>query len=538
VAKVKVIGPPGTGKTTWMIREIANLIMKGYEPGSIVATTFTTSGRDAIREKVKNILKAENLLGSGFEARWLGRTIHSICKELLKIDKDQIIDAKKLEEFAKTYRYDFTTLDMIHNIDEEEYSDLLMNTPEDYYLFFVDWWRHRMYPEPEVAYEYFIHERYGEIPSGFTKEGLTRFLRNYDEWKQDNEYWDFTDFLIETIREGLCPEGIRVLACDEAQDLSPLLMNVTQMWGRNAEQVYYVGDYLQCLYTWAGGEPKLLKNMQCDKVVFLEQSHRVPKKIWEKDKAMMERFKTWYPQGYLPTDEEGFIRKEWIHYLQELVKSEKKIFIQHRTRKLVRECADELISLGIPFKALRGPKSPVERKEARLVDLLIQLKLGQDVPLKKIANYIADSSTIPSHLYMERGAKAKISRQAESEDARRVNLNDLPALGFNQRFMNELINGNIFGMLRMDAQVKKGLERIFAKYGGLGSEINIYNGTIHSYKGEECDIVFLNPSLTRRPLLSLQSNPQLEAIVWHVALTRAREGIYILPPSRGATFPI
>jgi len=62
--------------------------------------------------------------------------------------------------------------------------------------------------------------------------------------------------------------------------------------------------------------------------------------------------------------------------------------------------------------------------------------------------------------------------------------------------------------------------------------------TIHSYKGEECDFVFLNLDLTRRPMLSLQFNPQLEAIVWHVALTRAREGVYILPTQRAMKFPI
>jgi len=538
MSRTKVIGPPGTGKTTWMINEIAHLILEGYEPRTIVATTFTVAGRRAIRQKVKSILKDRGLSMGKLDEWWLGRTIHSICKELLGINSDQIVDAEKLENFAKAHGYNLTMLGSMINRDDEEYSDLMMNTPEDYYIFFVDWWRHRMYPKPEVAYEYFIRERANELPQGFSRHGLMKLLKNYDEWKQGNDYWDFTDFLIETLREGLYPEGIRVLACDEAQDFSPLLMNVTQMWGRRTEKVYYVGDYLQCLYTWAGGEPKLLRDMQCDKVVFLEQSHRVPREVWLKDKRMMERFKTWYPQDYLPRDEEGFVCWGSVKELEELVLSGKRIFVQHRTRKLVNDFADMLIGFGIPFKALRGRKSPIEKKEAHTAELLLKLRRGEDVFLEEIAKYIAERSVVPSHLYLERGAKAKISRRAEEEGDRKVSLGDLPALGFNQRFMNELVNGNVFSILKMDAQEKKGLERIFTKYKGLQTEIDIYNGTIHSYKGEECDFVFLNLDLTRRPMLSLQFNPQLEAIVWHVALTRAREGVYLLPPSRGASFPV
>jgi len=536
--RTKTIGPPGTGKTTWMINEVARLIEEGYDPQTVVATTFTRAGRRAIREKVANILKAKGVVKTQLEAHWLGRTIHSICKELLEISSEQVADDNKLKEFANHYRYNITVLGMRPTMLEGEFTDMVLQTVDDYCIFFVDWWRHRMYPKPELAYNDFVKERYREIPMGFTKQYVMSFLKNYEAWKQENGLWDFTDFLIGVLQERLYPEGIKVLACDEAQDFSPLLLNVVVFWESHAELSYFIGDYLQALYDWAGGNPDLLRKMPCEKTVFLSQSYRVPVAVWNEDKRIMSLHKCWYDQDYYPTNRAGFLTRYKMPDFSELVQSGKKVFIQHRTRRLAREFGEYLIDQGIPFYALRGPSSPLVRKETDVVDLLYRLRNGETVYLEEMADLIAETSIVRSAIYMERGAKARMSRLAEENPTQLVCLGDLPGLGFKDNFIKEVESGNVFNVLAMDDYEKQQLERAYRKYREKLGGVQIYNGTVHAFKGEECNIAIINPDLTYRTYLNWQANPISEAVVFHVALTRAREGVYILPPSRGMSFPL
>jgi len=536
--RTRVIGPPGTGKTSWAIRKVAEFIKAGYDPGSIVATTFTRSGRRAIKEKVRAILRSEGLLKGKAEDRWIGRTIHSICKELLGIPSKSVMDWKHLKDFADAYRYKLSLLES-HSYDVDgEFRDVMLETADDYYLFFVDWWRHRMYPKPELAYPDFMKRFWKSLPGGFDKQRLMLFLKRYDEYKRENGLWDFADFLVGALRERACPEGIKILFCDEAQDLSPLLLNVTVMWESRAERSFYIGDPNQAIYGFMGGDHKLLAEMPCEEEIQLVRSNRVPRAVWEKDKRLLERFGLWYREDYLPRNEEGYVVRGRAPSWRELPFQGKKVFVMHRTRMLAREWGDMLIEMGIPFKALRGRQSPLDREEVKVVGLLERLAKGEAVTIQEMAELVADTSYIPSALYLERGAKTRMKRLAEQDPERPVTKHDLPELGFNMRFMAKFTEGKLFSLLKLDEREREYLIRAYRKYASVLGKVEIYNGTIHAFKGEECDIAVINPDLTKRTADGLVTSPQEEAKVFHTALTRAREGVYILYPQRGMGFPI
>ena len=536
--RVKVIGPPGTGKTTWMINQIAELIRRGYEPSSILATTFTRPGRRAIRQKVMELLRPERLVRRKSDIHWLGRTIHSVCKELLGIESKYVIDYWKLKEFCNAYGYRITQDQDYSGEEEGEYKEMMLVTAEDYYLHFIEWARHRCITDFETALYKFTRAYMDELPPEFNVASLRTFVQRYEEWKKENSYWDFTDFLQAVVKERLRPEGIRVICVDEAQDLSPLLWKVVSIWAYGCEVAIFVGDYLQSLYEFSGGDPSLLRDCYANETVFLEQSHRVPKKVWELDKKVMTSFRHWYEKDYLPTGEEGFVKAILPEELPRILDTGKKVFVMHRTRKLAGDFGEYLLSCGVLFKALRGRKTAIQRKEFELAVMLKKLAEGGSVPIDEFASLVADTSLIPSALYMRHGAKTELKRIANDNPDMEVTKDKLSALGFNMEFIKRLEQGRIFDLIKMEEKEKRVMEKMFAHLGESVANIEIYNGTIHAFKGEECDIAVINPALTRKTMLNMLSDPQEEARCFHVAITRAREGVYILRGMGKAEFPL
>ena len=87
---MKVMGPPGTGKTTYLIRALARAT-KHFDPSRIGAVSYTNAATEEIRTRAAQ--KAEIDLHS---AQYF-RTIHSICFRLLNMTSDKVADEKILE---------------------------------------------------------------------------------------------------------------------------------------------------------------------------------------------------------------------------------------------------------------------------------------------------------------------------------------------------------------------------------------------------------------------------------------------------------
>ena len=61
-------------------------------------------------------------------------------------------------------------------------------------------------------------------------------------------------------------------------------------------------------------------------------------------------------------------------------------------------------------------------------------------------------------------------------------------------------------------------------------EPNIRIMTIHSAKGTESDNVLLVPDMTPRAHKTFRDNPDAEHRVWYVAVTRAKQSLWLLQP--------
>ena len=525
--RLRIIGPPGTGKTTTLINLVADLIKEGYEPSSVLAISFTRAGRRAIREKVSRILRPQRLIKRRSELHYLGRTIHSVAKELLGIPSRSVLDARKLRRFCETYGYQITLGESSGEEDEIEYRDTMLVTPEDYYLHFLDWARHRRYPTFESAIAYFMHQYQEDLPFGFSLSGLRLFIQRYEEFKKEEELWDFTDFLLGVIKERLAPQGVKVLAVDECQDLSPLLWEIVNWWsiGTRCEVFIIAGDPLQAIYEFSGADSSIMMNWPATEEIFIEESHRVPAKVFELDRRVMTSLRCWYKQDYKPRDEEGFVEGIYPVVLDKVIEEHmgERIYVIARTRMLCTKINEILMGFGVPFKALRGVKSPAQGKALELAQLLLKISRGEKVPIETFADLVGETSLIPSADYLKHGAKKELVEFAERNPGYEIGKENLPAFGFNMEFIKRIEEGRILEVMKLSDEERKVLER------ALKEDLpDVTVGTIHAFKGEEADIVILADALTRRTYTNYLKNPQEEGKCFHVGITRARKGLYIL----------
>ena len=240
---MKVMGPPGTGKTTYLIRALARAT-KHFNPARIGAVSYTNAATEEI--KTRAALNAEIDMT---EAQYI-RTIHSICFRLLNMTSDKVADEKIVE-----WNMDHPDMTISTKI---EYSEENINDAFDpKYIQGQDAMMNWM------AFQRMQVYRNRMIPINQWHDYLAEKI--YEEWKRwtfVSDYMDYTGMLEQVLEEKLKPD-IDILFVDEAQDLTNLQHEVLKMWADGIPQIY-IGDGDQCIYRFAGAVPETFINLKND----------------------------------------------------------------------------------------------------------------------------------------------------------------------------------------------------------------------------------------------------------------------------------
>lgn len=461
-----IYGPPGCGKTTNLVHRLSESV-EIWGGSKVLFISFTKAAAAEAVSRTGAIPIAKNAVG----------TLHSLMFRLCNLTSEAVVDKEKLAKFgAKTgFRFKGNSNDAGDDMETG-----------DHYLAVI---ARATNKETKLAAEYHDMGRPGNWAE------FEFFTKSYADWKYANGYVDFNDMLERYVADPQ-PHGANAIYIDEAQDLTNLQWRVVShlVSHDTVRQVVVAGDDDQAVFEWAGANPQGMLRFEeasmADRVV-LKQSWRVPVKAHKMALDLISRVKNRVVKEYLPMQHDGEVRRLGS-FNPSTIDRGADILILCRSFHTKTAIEQELIRHLIPYKN--------EGSMPGLFD-------------SRIAN-----------------AVRSFLKLYGTEDLSKVDLNRILAVA-DDRTKADLRSGNF------DAVRKRGYIRSlkipvhqidFFKSADLSRPANIRLSTIHSAKGREADHVILNTGLTMRTLRSMDLNPDAEARVWYVGLTRTKNKLDIL----------
>lgn len=395
---VLVLAGAGSGKTRALTARLAHILhTRRAWPSEILSVTFTNKAAREMRERVAGYV------GDDFRMTpWLG-TFHSICARMLRSGAEQA-----------GLKPDFTILDAddqlrIHkqliseaNIDSKQY-------PPRRLASIIERWKNQGWMPTDVP---------KKEAAAFDRKGLALY-KSYQERLASLNAVDFGDLILLVVdllarNENALAEyrnRFRFILVDEYQDT-----NVAQyLWLKLLAQAHgnicCVGDDDQSIYGWRGADVRNILEFEKDfkgaKVIRLEQNYRSTGHILAAASAVIAHNKgrlgktLWTEADYgervqLLESWDGGEEAAWIgSRIEELSVGGGRhrrcefdeIAVLVRASRQMREIEDRLLTLGIPYRIIGGPRF-YERREIRdaVAYLRLAASLSDDLAFERIVN--------------------------------------------------------------------------------------------------------------------------------------------------------
>jgi superfamily I DNA/RNA helicase len=534
----RIFGPPGTGKTHTLTRNIRRAAEK-FGGENVLCASFT---RAAAEELVSRVRGQE----LDVPPRAVG-TIHSLCYRALGSPKlaEANIDGfnSACPPWARLTKASSASPGAMEDAPGDEAAG---SSDADTLLAQYNLLRNKLVPE-EV------------MPSS-----VRAFAKEWEGWKADADVMDFTDLLEIGAKTMLyAPNNAKVLFVDEAQDLTPLQFQLVRAWGKSVEFYILSGDDDQTLFQWSGASPEPLIDGNCppERRIVLAQSYRVPAAVHRLASSWIGRVSRREPKEYKPRDHEGAVTLSSATFrdisplygkIVETLEDGKTFMFLAATSYMLRGAVIKTLKeWGIPFhnpfRRTQGEWNPLRpSKVNRMLDYLKPMgpeyggfKLWTPQQLQSWTEVCAVSGLL------KRGGKKKIASFCQIEDWSTDQLLDLYEAVFEPQALDEAVclKPHWFqGRLTADRVDSYGfLSDICEKRGHdvLTKRPGVLVGTIHSVKGGEADVVALFPDISpvsHRALAGVDGVSPAEArdaIIrqFYVGMTRAREELVVCEPA-------
>jgi DNA helicase-2/ATP-dependent DNA helicase PcrA len=375
---VLVLAGAGTGKTRVLTTRLAHIMSTGRAaPWNILAVTFTNKAAKEMQDRVARVI------GRPVEGMWIG-TFHSVCVRILR-KHAELVGLKS----------NFTILDtddqirllkqliQAENIDEKRW-------PARTLAGLIDRWKNRTLSPAKVPQ--------GEAFAFANGLGGTLYAQ-YQERLQVLNACDFGDLLMHVITLFQSNPDVlreyhnqfRYILVDEYQDTNVAQYLWLRLLAQASKNICCVGDDDQSIYGWRGAEVGNILKFSTDfpgaKVVKLEQNYRSTGHILAAASALIagneDRLgKTLWTEshdgekldvrGVWDGPEEARAIGEEIESLQHKGHPLSEIAILVRTGFQMREFEERMITLGLPYRVVGGPRF-YERAEIR--DVMAYLRV-------------------------------------------------------------------------------------------------------------------------------------------------------------------
>ena len=509
-----ILGPPGTGKTEYLLRHVEEELADGTDPKRIGYFAYTVKAAEEAHTRAMNRFKELDKKDFIYF-----RTLHSLAFKQLGLATTDVMGDAHYKELSNLLGIKLTNTN-------RRMDSFGAGTQDDMCARIIDIARAR-----NVSLRQQFQE-VGHIEGGWMK--LKYVSDGISKYKEERKLYDFTDMIIEFIAkatlENIVPD-LDVLIIDEAQDLLPIQWKMVKILMNSSDRSYVAGDDDQCIFKWAGASAEDLIGLKGERYI-LDQSHRIPKRIHRVATSLIGRVqnripKLWKAKVKPIKDEDGNITgyKEeegdlQFHNLREAVyqlMDTGEWLVMTRDNYTLEQISEDLRQRGLFFskfghasvsekklKAINGWTNLAQRDKKLTLDEVktiyhyLSVRVGVEYGYKNMSDADPEALYDYEHLVMNNGLlvpQEKLWHEA---------LDRMP--------MREVVY--IVAALRR----KENLNR--------APRINI--STIHGAKGGEADNVMLLTDMPRKADEAYFQNPDDERRVFYVGMTRAKKALHIV----------
>jgi DNA helicase II / ATP-dependent DNA helicase PcrA len=522
-AEYRIFGPPGTGKTTNLIRQIRRAVQR-FGKDSVLVTSFS---RAAAAE-----LAGQDLPVSSDRVG----TLHSHCWHAL--GRPRIAEVYVEEWNRENPHLRITPAKKDRKLDSEESDEDLVDVVRG-----GDFWLGE------------LNRSRGRMRSiNLWPAELLEFAAKWSCYKTSNRLMDFCDLIETAVREiRIAPKRPDVVFADEAQDLNPMQLALVRRWGENTQYFIIAADDDQTIYSWCGATPDAVLDPEIpeDHKIILKESHRVPRHVHARANRLIHQVTRRQEKVYDPRPEDGICvdisrggyksPEHWIlKTIMQHLENGQKVMLLASCSYMLHPVIAVLRQWGIPFhnpyRKSAGFWNPLRRgRKGSSTNRTLSL-LG-DHPwthsdLKLWAEWLSPKGNLRT------GARELIEASDDSLPVTAERLSEL----FEAAALESLLaaSGDPKRLLQWWARrvapafhARVQFPVAAAMVGGpdaLEESPRVIVGTIHSVKGGQADVVFLFPDVSPAGDAAYQKHgPQRDSVIrlFYVGMTRARHTLYV-----------
>ena len=556
--KIRIAGPPGTGKTTKLV-EIYYNHLEEYSPTQIMIISHTNTAADHIRNKItdiETIQKYEDETGrkllqviknSKETLKENVSTIHKFCKD--RVEKGLAFNMDDYENL-KIQKPKFNK----YTTDKQFYNVSLLVTSHPFFKFtsmardngkdILPYYR-SLTEEEKADYQYLPEE-------------LVEMSKQYKDFKtnkkingREGRLLDFQDMVEEfcdneEMSVASC-KNIKVLIVDEAQDSSVIQRKAEEIMSRNVDYFYKAGDPDQSIFEFAGADPDSFHREFANPEIELKEGYRCPRVINEYCKKIISPIwahygyeRAWKPREELDENgnRNGVVVEGEMYYLSALAQdpfaSELKNRILNTKESFIftfrggdpTQIINYLTSIGMPMKIAKEDQKTKFKYPAQMIKnqrAYIDFVSGKEVTipqLKKFMNVMKDDYVLKTTEDLDK----QVEKGTYNIDWFIDNKYVLPGIK----------NTNDFQILIKDyphknIETKNYVREIVNKNRDL-EDHRVFVENIHTIKGKEFDNVVFDFRLTRDEEMFTKKRLKF------VACSRAKKTLWILKSKSALSF--
>ena len=478
----KILGPPGTGKTTKLIQYVKTFVKLGTPIDKIGYFAFTTK---AANEAVDRMLDTYPKLQKKNLKHF--RTLHSLAFNQLGIKKAQVMQDEHYEDIGRKLGIEVT----VYSNGEEKTG--FVDSDSEYFNIINAARIKNVSIEDEYNTDMYSED--------IDKHQLQILKDEVDNYKQAYGLVDFTDMIEKFNVAKLCPK-YDVIFVDEAQDLSPVQWKMYDILKKNSKYVILAGDDDQAIYGWAGADVKKFQQETSKKDIILPQSYRVPKQIQSLADKILDRIpqdrriaKTWKAR-----EEEGKI--QYIMDLDGLPLHDGEWLILARYNDRLNKLMPTLKDMGIyyQYKGRKSYKSSLFRS---------------------ILNYTR----------WQKGELLSLSEVKDILECTGMNLKPTEEKMYDLTELTYDKSVNWFDVFVVDYEECLYIREMLSYGEKLSKDARVKLSTIHAAKGGEAENVLLildNTKTIRESAEKNEDKADEENRVWYVGVTRTKQNLYVM----------